>query len=113
VREISDAAENLRQGASEVARAMEEQTKGVRGVTTSTANVAKQIKSISGANKSHLANASIILQKVRSANELSAKNPAASKQPRQAGERSSSKQPRRPNGQGLTGDSSPAHSASK
>jgi hypothetical protein len=94
---------------------MDEQTRGVKGLAASTANVTKQIKAISGANKNHLANASIILQKVQSVRELSAKRSeaSASSQPGQAGESPARKKTGRPNGQSPAADSRAANPTSK
>jgi methyl-accepting chemotaxis protein len=53
---------------------MEEQVKAVKGITSSAANVSKQIKLIASANKGHSVNAGSILEKIEQVRQLSAKN---------------------------------------
>ena len=55
---------------------MEEQTTGIQDITTGTANVTKQIRLITSANKKHSANALATLEKVRAIRHLALRHAA-------------------------------------
>jgi hypothetical protein len=69
--EITSAADLLRQQSSQASRAMQEQAKAVRDISTGSSEVSKQIKMISKANVEHSRNGVMILQRLREVSEVS------------------------------------------
>jgi methyl-accepting chemotaxis protein len=71
-REITTAADDLRQQAAQAARAMQEQAKAIKDINGGSAEVAKQIKLITKANLDHSSRGVTVQQKIRQIADVSA-----------------------------------------
>jgi hypothetical protein len=72
--QISAAAENLRLQSTQSARALQEQSAGIKSLSTGSTNVSKQIRLITVANLEHSASAAAILDKIRNLKQLAERN---------------------------------------
>ncbi len=72
--EVSTAVNSMRRETEQAARALAEQTRGLKDMTTATGNTAKQLKLITHANREHSVVAAHMLEQLRAVRQITDRN---------------------------------------